>query len=179
MYWRWVALGAYTALLYGLIPYGPPIAQAVQATRMGRFGLGAGAAGVVALGIVLLAARLVRRRAPTHAWILAGMAGLGYSLALLWLRAIRLERIHLPEYGLAALLAWRALVATRGDRASTYVAAAVLAALLGWGDELVQSITPGRVYDLRDVAANAVGATLGTLVIAAWRATPVSDAARS
>ena len=52
------------------------------------------------------------------------MAGLGSSRPLRWLRAIRLGRIPLPEYGLAALLAWRALVATRGDRASTYVAAA-------------------------------------------------------
>ena len=35
---------------------------------------------------------------------------------------------------------------------------------------IVQAMTPGRYYDLRDVAANTAGAVLGTLVIAVWRA---------
>jgi hypothetical protein len=168
--WRWLALGAYAALLYGLLPYGPAIGRAVQDTAIGRYGLGHGALWIVGLGGVLLVARLFRRGAPLAAYALAGIAGLGYGLALMWLRAIRLERVHLPEYGIAAWLAWRALVPALGERATAYVAAAVLAALVGWGDELVQAVTPGRVYDLRDVAANALGAALGALVVAVWHA---------
>ena len=170
MWWRWVALAAYTALLYGLLPYGPAIGRAVQATAIGRFGLGRGAGWIVAAGIVAVVLRLRRRAASPPAWVLAAVVALGYGLALGWLRAIRLERVHLPEYGLAAWLAWRALVPAFGARPLTYAAAAVLAALIGWGDELVQGLTPGRVYDVRDIAANALGATLGALLLAVWHA---------
>ena len=166
---RWLALGAYAALLYGLLPYGPAIARTVQGTALGRFGLGSGAGWAVGAGVVAAAMRLRGRAAPGAAYVLAAVTVLGYAMALVWLRAIRLERVHLPEYGIAAWLAWRALVVPLGDRWTTFVAAAVLAALIGWGDELVQGVTPGRVYDLRDVAANAVGAGLGALVLAVWR----------
>jgi len=172
--WRWLALAAYTVLLYGLLPYGPAIGRAVQASALGRFGLGRGAAWIVVAGVVAILVRLRRRSAPAGAYVLAAAAGLGYALALGWLRAIRLERVHLPEYGIAAWLAWRALLAPLGDRSRTYVAAAALAALIGWGDELVQGITPGRVYDVRDIAANALGAGLGALALAVWRGRPAS-----
>lgn len=167
---RWLALGAYVALLYGLLPFGPAIGNAVQASGAGRWTLGRGATALVVAGAVVLVLRLRRRAAPPWAWGALAVAALGYGLALGWLRAIRLERVHLPEYGLAAWLAWRALVPTLADRLRTYVAAALLATAIGWGDELVQAVTPGRVYDLRDVAANALGATLGTLVLAVWHA---------
>lgn len=166
--WRWIALGAYAALLYGLLPYGPAIGTAVQRTALGRFVLGAGAGWVVVAGVVAIVMRLRRRAAPPAAYVFAVATALAYALALVWLRAIRLERVHLPEYGIAAWLAWRALVPPLGDRWPTYVAAAIVAALIGWGDELVQAITPGRVYDLRDVAANTTGATLGALLLAVW-----------
>ena len=168
--WRWLALGAYAALLYGLLPYGPAIARAVQGTSLGRFSLGSGAVWVVGAGVIAVGMRLRQRAAPRGAYLLAVVAVLGYATALVWLRAIRLERVHLPEYGIAAWLAWRALIVPMGDRSPTYVAAAVLAALIGWGDELVQGVTPGRVYDLRDVAANTVGAGLGALLLAVWHA---------
>jgi hypothetical protein len=167
---RWVALGAYTVLVYGLLPYGPTIGRAVTRSGPGRWVLGAGAGWLVAAGAVLVARRLARRAAPWSSWVIAAATAAGYAAALSWLRAIRLERVHLPEYGIAVWLAWRALVPALGDRARTYALAALLAALIGWGDELVQSITPGRVYDVRDVAANALGAGLGAMLIAAWRA---------
>ena len=167
---RWLALGAYTALLYGLLPYGPALGRAVQASALGRWALGQGAIAIVAAGTIAVLLRMRRRGAPRWAYGLAAAALVGYGLAFGWLRAIRLERVHLPEYGIASLLAWRAVVPAMGERWPAYVVAAVLAALVGWGDELVQAVTPGRVYDLRDVAANAVGAALGATVLAAWRA---------
>jgi hypothetical protein len=134
--------------------------------------LGPGAVWIVVGGVVAIVARLWRRGASPTAWVLAAATAAGYAAALLWLRAIRLERVHLPEYGIAAGIAWWAIVPRVGDRGFAYVGAALVAALIGWGDELVQAITPGRVYDLRDVAANALGAGLGALVIAVWRALP-------
>ena len=167
---RWLALGAYTAFLYGLLPYGPAIGRTVQAFDVGRWVLGRGAVVAVAAGVVLLVARLARRGAPAWTYAALAVVGTGYAAALAWLHAVRLERVHLPEYGIAAWLAWRALAPRWGDLPTTYLAAAGIASLVGWGDELVQAITPGRVYDLRDVAANALGAVLGAMVIAVWRA---------
>ncbi len=150
--------------------------RAVQASSLGTWLLGWGVVAIVIAGALVIGVRLRRRDATPIAWALTAAAVLGYALALLWLRAIRLERVHLPEYGIAAALAWWALVPRFGDRWPAYVAAAAIAAAIGWGDELVQAVTPGRYYDLRDVAANAVGATLGTIVIAVWRSgRPSSD----
>ena len=175
---RWLGLGAYTALLYGLLPFGHAIGGVVQSTAVGRFVLGRGAAWIVALGAIAIALRLRRRAAPVSAWLLAAVVGVGYGLALGWLRAVRLERVHLPEYGIAAWLAWRALVPSLGDRWQAYAAAWLLAAAIGWGDELVQSVTPGRFYDVRDIGSNALGAGLGVLALAVWRAGGPGSAAQ-
>jgi VanZ like protein len=167
---RWLVVGAYTAFLYGLLPYGPAIGRAVQASAAGRWVLGRGAVVVVLAIVAVLVARLARRRAPAWTYAVLAAVAAGYAAALAWLQAVRLERVHLPEYGIAAWLAWRALAPRFRDVPTTYLAAALLAAAIGWGDELVQAVTPGRVYDLRDVAANALGAALGATVIAVWRA---------
>ena len=113
---------------------------------------------------------LRRRRAPR--WTYAALAGAGvcYGLTFFWLRAQHLERTHLPEYGVAAWLAWRAVAPAMPGVVSGYAAAAVLASTIGYGDELLQRVVPGRVYDLRDVAMNALGAVLGIVVLAAVRA---------
>ena len=94
----------------------------------------------------------------------------GYAGGLFWLRTQRLERIHLPEYGVVTWLGWRALVQILGDGPLAYSAAALLATAVGWGEELLQAFVPGRFYDLRDVAANALAAVLGAVTIAALRA---------
>jgi hypothetical protein len=167
---RWLVLVGYTALLYGFLPYGPVVGRAVLGTAAGRVALGAGTVAVVAAGAGALGRRLHRRRAPAAAWVLLLCAAVGYALALSWLRTIRLERLHLPEYGVASWLAWRALAPHLGPGGPTYLVAALVATAIGWGDELVQSVTPGRFYDLRDVVANAVGAGLGAMVVAVWHA---------
>jgi len=166
---RWVALGAYTAAIYATLPFGPQLGRAFVRTGVGGWLLGPGLVVVVLLGVASTLGALVWRRAPRWAYAALGGAALGYGAALFWLRAQHLERIHLPEYGIAGWLAWRAVRPLCGDGAA-YAAAALLAAAIGWGDELLQAVTPGRVYDLRDVLANAIGAGLGVLVIAALRA---------
>ena len=171
----WVLLAAYAGLLYGLLPFGPAIGTAVQASAVGRWVLGPGAAWLAAGAIAVLLLRLRRRGVDARRYAFVAAFGAGTALGLVWLRAVRLERVHLPEYAIASVLAWRALRPTVGDRGAAYVGAALLAAAIGWGDELVQGVTPGRVYDLRDVAANAVGAVLGALALAVWRA-PGTDA---
>src|SRR5439155_1460893 len=108
-----------------------------------------------------------RRRAPARAYAALAVAATGYALAFSWLSAQRLERTHLPEYGIAAWLAWRAVAPLVPGPLAGYAAGAALAAAIGYGDELLQGIVPGRYYDIRDVAMNALGAVLAVIVIAA------------
>jgi len=167
---RWLVVGAYVGAIYGTLPYGPVIGRTVIRSALGAWLLGSGMGLVAALAAAGLLAALARRGAPRGAYVALGAAGAGYALALSWLRAQHLERVHLPEYGIMTWLAWWALAPhVRGVRG--YAAAAALA--------------PGRYYDLRDVAANALGAVLGALVLGAIRAarrarvSDVSSARRS
>ena len=174
---RWVALGAYVVAIYAFLPLGPRAGVALERTTFGAWLLGPGVMLLTAAGALVFVLRLVHRAAPPRAYVLLMAATVGYALAFRWLSGQHLERTHLPEYGVAACLAWRALAPSLPGSVPGYVASAVLASGIGYGDELLQRIVPGRVYDLRDVAMNAVGAVLGTLVLAAARAgTPPADA---
>src|SRR5262245_30515800 len=177
---NWALLAAYTAAIYAFLPYGPRLGLALVRTRFGAWLLGPGiglAVVVAAAGVMIL---LWRRRAPLWAFAALAATGLAYGVALSWLRAQHLERTHLPEYGIAAWLAWRAIVPLVPATLPSYATAAGLAAVIGLGDELLQAITPGRVCDVRDVAMNALGAVLGIVVIAALRArAPLSGGSSS
>ena len=102
---RWLALAAYTAAIYGFLPLGPRVGLAVGRTALGGWLLGPGilvltVAGTAALGLVL-----ARRAAPLRAYAMLVGAGLGYVLAFSWLSVQHLERTHLHEYGIVAVLA--------------------------------------------------------------------------
>jgi VanZ like protein len=141
----------------------------VARTAPGTWVLGPGLAAAGAVAVAALGRRLARRRAPLWAWLAVGAVAVVAGITLARLRAARLERTHLPEYGVAAALAWRAVVPLLPAGVSSYLVAALLAAAIGWGDELLQAVTPGRHYDVRDVALNALGAVLGVIVLAAAR----------
>lgn len=166
---RWIALGSYAGAIWTTLGVAPRVANAVLATPVGAWMVGRGAWVLAATAIVVLALGFAYRRASWGAWGLLGLAGAGYVLGLVWLRSQRIERLHLPEYGVAAWLAWRAVAPIAGDGAAGYVAAVLVATGIGWSDELLQTLVPGRVYDLRDVVANALGAALGVVVLAAVR----------
>lgn len=174
----WGALGLYAAAVYALLPVGPRLGLGVLRTPAGAWLLGPGLVVATAVAAVVTTALLRRRGAPW--WSYAALAAVAacYVLAFTSLRAARLERTHLPQYGIAAWLAWRAVAPHAGGGLAGYVAAAAVATAIGWGEELVQGLLPNRVYDLRDVALNAAGAVLGAVVVAACRAGPV-NAARS
>ncbi|HJQ85095.1 MAG TPA: VanZ family protein, partial [Candidatus Binatia bacterium] len=149
---------------------GPRIGLPLLRTAPGGWLLGPGLVLATLAGAALLVVSLRRRHAPAWAYLALGVAAIGYAVAFSSLRAARLERTHLPEYGLVAFLAWRALEPIVPRTFAGYAAAAALGAAIGYGDELIQGALPGRFYDLRDVGMNAVGALLGILVVAAARA---------
>ena len=167
---RWVVLGLYAAAIYTTLPYGPTIGRSVLRNAAGGWLLGSGM-GVIAVVLgVAIVVRLRRRHAPALSYGALALTAVGTMSGLAWLRAQHLERVHLPEYAIASWLAWRALDGHRVGRVRAYVGATLIAAALGVGDELLQAITPGRVCDVRDMAANALGGVLGTLVLVAVQA---------
>jgi hypothetical protein len=167
---RWAALGCYVGLIYASLPLGPRVGLTLLRSTLGAWVLGPGLPLLAAAGAGWLMLGLRRRRAPLAAYSALAAAAAGYLLAFSWLRAQHLERTHLPEYGMAAWLAWRAIDPMLPGTVPAYVAAAGMAAAIGYGDELLQGVIPGRYYDLRDVAMNALGAVLGVVVLAAVRA---------
>jgi hypothetical protein len=169
-----VVLGAYVALIYASLPVGPRIGLAILRTRPGAWVLGPGVTAIIVAGAVGLLLRLRYRRAPWWAYGAVGVAALGYGLGFSWLQAQHLERTHLPEYGVVAWLAWRAVAPLVSGTFAGYAAAVAIGSAIGYGDELLQAVIPGRVYDLRDVAMNVLGTVLGMVVIAALRTGGVS-----
>jgi uncharacterized membrane protein YeaQ/YmgE (transglycosylase-associated protein family) len=172
-------LALYVVVLYGLLPLGPAIGLGAIRTSPGAWLLGPGLGIIGAVLGVALLARLWRREAPPWAYAALVLAAIGYTLVFTSLRTARLERTHLPQYGIAAWLAWHAVKPHVRGPVVAYVAAALIGTAIGWGDELVQAILPNRVYDLRDVGLNAVGSVLGVVVLAACRAEGVSDGSSS
>jgi hypothetical protein len=152
----WLWLLAYVALVYGSLPWTRDVLIALDQQRLVGGAVTASYFGAAVLVVyhVVFDVRLTDRVA--FAALVALGAGVG---ALVLGLSIPEERLHFLQYGLMAVLARRAVAPWRQGWAQ-YLAAVALAAAAGWGDELVQGLLPGRVYDLRDVAINASAAVL-------------------
>ena len=121
--------------------------------------------GLLLIGAAILT--LARKTRPGGVEI--GIAlGVAAVYLLLFLRmAIPEERSHLIEYSVVAVLIYQALVERRANGRAVptpAVLAVAVTALLGWIDEGIQALLPGRFYDLRDVGFNALA---GLMSIAA------------
>ena len=162
---RWAVLALYTAGIFLSLPYTPRLVKWSNA----RFGpevaiLVVGA--VLALAGAILVRRLLSVR-TTGPWPHLALAALGLASWASWrlLASSPIGRVHLPEYGLLAILAAWAV----GGRIFSAIGSGIAAAGVGFLDELVQLITPGRVFDWWDVAINVAAAILGGLACAWWR----------
>jgi len=157
----------------------PRVGKLALATTLGAWSVGWGlvvVGGAAALG---LAWRAHRAGAPATVRVLLAATLVGWALALGRLPGRPIERVHLVEYAVIGWLAWRAVRLQVAGEARALVVAMALGAALGWAEELVQAVTPGRFYDLRDVAMNGLGATLGLATLAVLRATRVSGGSPS
>ena len=124
-------------------------------------------AGLFLLGTGLFVAMAVSQglqQKPTTAEM---VVALGVT-AVYVLGAVRLvspvERSHLVEYGVLAILIYVALL-ERNDNGGRVPAPALMAIgmamLLGVIDELIQWFLPNRVYDPVDIAFNVIAAVMG------------------
>jgi hypothetical protein len=162
-------VAAYTALLYAAVPFTAGAGLRFVATPAGSwiFGRGLALVGLVGGGIALGWLRQVQ--APRRSYVMLVLAAVLAGWAFWSLAARPLERIHVPEYAVAAWLAHRALRAVTGGRAVTAALAFLVTAAIGLGEEMLQSITPGRYFAWHDVGVNVLGGTIGLLVIDAVR----------
>lgn len=153
---RWALFFGYVALLYGSLPWTRDVLVALyQLELVGTLVTVTYVAAAVLLAwYVVFDVRLTDRAAFAALVVLGCVVG-GLVLGL----AIPEERLHFLQYGLLAVLARRAL-ALRVPPARQYLLAIAIAATVGWGDELLQGLLPGRVYDVRDVLVNALAAVI-------------------
>ena len=140
----------------------------------------AGGLALLAVGVGAAAARVAwRRRSRSRAlWWTSAMGLLGIQLVF-FAEADGsvnvVEKVHIVQYGLLALLAARAFAAARGtDDGETVLSvpavlipAALVAAVAGLVDESVQGFFQLRTGDIRDVGLNTLSALMGACVAAA------------
>lgn len=166
----WLAVGIAVGLLLAALYPMQFVLDALRARGLLRLAIAA----LFLLSAGAVVGSLTRNRAPLAAWLVVALAGALYA-ALALAMEVPQERLHLVEYGGLALLLRAAIaesVARRpaGDRVSNIdVWALGAATAIGWLDEGVQGILPNRIYDLRDVAFNALAAALALVAAAAVR----------
>lgn len=152
----WLLAISWTALIYGTLGVVRPICEFLR----GHIPFKAAISGLIllifALALSIGFKHSLPRKKRTYFFlvvILAGYAGSFYFLP------IPEERIHLVQYGVLAFLIYRALSLDLSG-ISAYICSFGLTSLLGWLDEMLQQVTPGRFFDWKDVLLNAISTLL-------------------
>lgn len=156
----WAAVGAWVAFIYLTIPLARAIQRVVQDYGDRSLFLWATLLSFGLAGAATVRAHLRGRwRATPGQWgVLAAVLGLFAWLA--WsLRANPEEALHFVQYGILGLLLFRALACRLADP-SIYLAGALIGAVFGIGDELIQWLVPNRIFDYRDIGINALAGAL-------------------
>jgi VanZ family protein len=174
----WLSAACLLLLIYSTLNSARQIVDWLRERNMLRL--------TVALVLLIIAVILVRnllRRRPGRAEVGVALAFFGAYAVMLVVMGRAEERLHLVQYGLVAAFIYRALMERRehdaGPAISPAVGAIVLTAAFGWLDEGIQALLPSRVYDLRDVAFNAVAGLLAVsaMVTLSWAARRDADRA--
>jgi hypothetical protein len=163
--WRW-ALLILAAILTGAVLAGSLVGVLSSEIWLGFF-----FAGGFALAVIAILGLAFDRAERRPLWITLGVL---VALAMIPVRSglPAIERTHLFEFGLLAVVLYEALTERRkqsGRGPLPGLTAICLATGIGWLDEALQGWVPGRVYDLRDVGVNALAALVAVSVLAAVR----------
>lgn len=161
----WLAVGGWSLAIWASIVPGRIATEALRE----RGWLTASITMVIATVGVALGARVARAGAGWRTGTITALAAIAYGWVIAQVPYLS-ERLHVVEYGLVALGIERALDARWGGRALARVAIAITGtAVIGWIDELLQSLVPGRVDDPADVALDAGSGALAVLTAAMIR----------
>ena len=160
--WTWVLLCI--GLIYATIPLARMLVESID-EQFGRdFFL---YACVVLAALVGNACwrnlRLRQLSWSAHLWLLAVLGV--FAFALYQLRSIPEEALHLAQYALLGVLAYRALSHGVHDY-SIYPLGFLLTSMVGMVDEYIQWTVPSRYFDLRDIAINAFSGLLAQVGLA-------------
>lgn len=161
---RWLAFGAYVAVVFVTVPFTRQIVLALRHTDL----LSAAVTGLYAVAVAGVVHYVLFNRRLADWIAFAVVAALLCIVTVLLLGlAIPEERVHFLQYGAMALLARSALAPSEtgaGHPARNLALGIGLTSALGLLEECLQGLVPGRVFDWRDVLMNA-GAALTTLFL--------------
>lgn len=147
-------VAAWAGLIFALIPMARSI-QGFVSEHLGRTAFLTGVAlaltGIFAAGIY----KVWRKR---DSRIVQQIWGVAFPLVAfaVWgweMRSSPEHAVHFLQYGVLSLLLLRALLNTWQD-SRVYLYSIFGCFLIGTFDELIQSLTPGRVFDFLDIAIN-------------------------
>lgn len=161
----WTAVVIWSLFIFSLVPMARAIQERVAEVYEPEIYIYA----VIATVILCAAATAiyqVRRASVSRAglvWLFSVAAV--YVLYTLSLRSAKIEALHFILYGVLGLLLYRALTHRVRDL-GVYFAAALLGAIVGIVDEVLQWLTPRRTWGLRDIWIDFVGAALMQVAIA-------------
>ncbi len=156
----WLAVVAWTLVIYFTIPF----ARRIQAAFAEAWGRPAFTYVVLAFIAVACAAALVylfraSRGAAIGQYVWLFLAGGTSVYFTLRLAPAPEESLHFIEYGILALLVFRAL--SHGVRDPLiYLNAWLICAIIGSFDEVIQWMTPRRFFAFGDIALNALASGL-------------------
>jgi hypothetical protein len=164
---EWLAVAVWITAIFATIPFVRSLREAF-AIRWPVELLAFAVMGIVAAAAAVALAVSQRRRHSIRwadaAWLVAIAAVL-----IFWTRALMgqpEEAIHFLEYGVLGVLLYRALRLHIPDP-GVFVAGALLGAIVGTVDEILQWVVPDRYWDFRDLVLN--GGASVIVQIALWR----------
>lgn len=162
----WLYVVLWSLIIYATIPFVRPI-QKFVAQNLGREMFTYVVLAAIGLACVAVARHIIRSRLSSiggYFWLLAVAAVfLGYTVKLS--KHNPEEAVHFIQYGILSILVFRALTHRFSDL-SIYFIAAMICGIIGTIDELIQWITPKRVWDLRDIWINFLAGSLVQVGIA-------------
>jgi len=165
---RWIPVVLWVAAIYTTIPFVGVVLEWFVA-RWDPIFIGLAVATVL-VGAAVVTLVVLTRRTQTPPlgnmlWIIGTTA-----VFVIWTFSLKQspqEAVHFLEYGVLAIFLHRALRPSMPSDL-VFIAAALIGALVGTVDEIIQWISSSRVWDWRDLALNGGASVLAQLIL--WRA---------
>jgi len=161
----WIGTLATVILIYSTLGLTGKLSQELRNHNL--LGI-AFASGFLLIVVGIVGSGIAKRARWQTVWVTLGVVAV-YGMVMTRMFISPEERTHLIEYGIVAVLIYRALdERIRNGRKISHPAilAIVMTAILGWIDEGIQALLPSRVYDIRDVGFNALAGVMA--IVAIW-----------
>jgi hypothetical protein len=162
----WLYVAVWTLCIFSVIPMARLIQRYVYQT-WGRdlFTYGVISVIITALAVALIYVYRIRPDSRTsYSWLIA-VAVIFFSYTLDLGKQQPEESVHFVLFGVLGVLVYRALTHRLKD-SSIFVAGAIICGCVGIIDEVIQWMTPGRLWGLRDIWLNVFSSALIQLAIA-------------